>query len=481
MIWGCVLRVFAGFLFGILITVSLITGGCVGLAGTQSRVASGGAVSPSSLTFASQAINTKSGAQRVTVTNAGNAAMGISAIAVSGDFSQASSCPAVLPVGANCSIQIVFAPTAGGTRAGTLSLSHNGSSIPHTVALSGTGSSMSSTISLAPQTLDFGRIPAGNASVSQSVAVTNSGSFNLALTAFTASANFSVISAPALPATLLPGESKPIQVAFVPASSAASGAVAGSLTVSNDSANGPAVVALSGTAVGLTSAPAITVSPASLDFGAQNIASTTPAQLIKTVTLQNTGNADLVISAITSSTPQFLVVSSPAFPLTIAPGQSANLGVAFAPTVAGPVSATLAISSNAATSPSAVSLSGTGVTSGPQLRVTPSSLNFGNLNLGTTSSAQTVTFKNTGTVNVTISAIAASLSQFTLATLPAFPLTLAAGESAAVNVTFAPAAAGTLSGTLTILSNAPSSPDSVSLSGTGVRPGDGGGVDSYGG
>jgi hypothetical protein len=47
---------------------------------------------------------------------------------------------------------------------------------------------------------------------------------------------------------------------------------------------------------------------------------------------------------------------------------------------------------------------------------------------------------------------------------------LATSASCTINLSFSPTAAGSASGTLTILSDAPTSPDHVSLSGTGAQP-----------
>jgi hypothetical protein len=96
---------------------------------------------PSSLTFASQAVNTTSAAQAVTVTNTGTAAASVSSIAVSGDFLQNNTCAGSIGAGASCTINVSFRPTASGSRTGTLTITSNATNSPTTVALSGTGTS----------------------------------------------------------------------------------------------------------------------------------------------------------------------------------------------------------------------------------------------------------------------------------------------------------------------------------------------------
>lgn len=109
------------------------------------------------------------------------------------------------------------------------------------------------------------------------------------------------------------------------------------------------------------SAPAIRVSPASLQFGGESMATTSPSQ---TVTITNAGNAELAITSLAVSDAQFTQSSGCT---TIAPGASCTVGIAFTPAVAsGPVdttiavSATLVLTSNDPANPSlSIALAGT--------------------------------------------------------------------------------------------------------------------------
>ncbi|WP_433615957.1 choice-of-anchor D domain-containing protein [Dactylosporangium sp. CA-139114] len=100
--------------------------------------------SPSSLSYATQALNTTSAAQSVTITNTGTAAATVSGVSVSGDFAQTNTCGSIA-VGASCSVSVTFRPTASGTRTGTLTVTSNANNSPTTVALSGTGAGSSPT------------------------------------------------------------------------------------------------------------------------------------------------------------------------------------------------------------------------------------------------------------------------------------------------------------------------------------------------
>lgn len=105
-----------------------------------SLLASGASLSPSSLTFSIQVVNTTSAAQAVTLTNNGNATLNISSIAVTGDFAQTNNCGATVAVNGTCAINVTFTPTVAGTRTGTLTVTDDAPTSPQTVSLSGTGS-----------------------------------------------------------------------------------------------------------------------------------------------------------------------------------------------------------------------------------------------------------------------------------------------------------------------------------------------------
>jgi hypothetical protein len=206
------------------------------------------------------------------------------------------------------------------------------------------------------------------------------------------------------------------------------------------------------------------VSATSLAFG--NVTLNTAAT--QTVTLTSTGTATLAVRAATVSGSGF-AVSGATFPLTLSPGQSATLIVQFDPTTAGATAGSLTISSDSSTGRSIiVALSGTGASASvPTLSVNASTIAFGNVNLNSPST-QSVTLTSTGTAAVTVSSAAVSGTGFTL-TGASLPVTLAPNQSATLSVQFDPTAAGSVSGTLSVISNSSSgSATTISLSGTGV-------------
>jgi hypothetical protein len=154
---------------------------------------------------------------------------------------------------------------------------------------------------------------------------------------------------------------------------------------------------------------------------------------------------------------------------SLAVGGNCAMSIKFKPTTTGTRTGSLTVNDNASGSPQVVSLTGTGTTSAPAVSVTPSLLSFNNQNVGTTSAAQMVALNNSGTTNLSVSGISVSPSQFAVAAAPTLPLVLTPGQSANIGVTFTPSASGSVSGTLSIVSNAASSPTAVSLSGSGVK------------
>ncbi len=110
--------------------------------GTGVTQATSVTVAPTTLTFSNTQVSSVSKPQTVTITNTGTSTLDINGITISGDFTETNNCAAlfdVLNVGQSCSVSVVFAPTASGSRTGTLTISDNASGSPQGVALSGDG------------------------------------------------------------------------------------------------------------------------------------------------------------------------------------------------------------------------------------------------------------------------------------------------------------------------------------------------------
>jgi hypothetical protein len=114
----------------------------VSLLGKGSASAPVAAVSPGTLAFGPGWLHSVGPAQSVTFSNTGNAALTITGIGVSGNFSQTDNCGGSVAAGSSCSIEVTYSPTAIGPISGTLTVVDNSNGVEgstQSVALSGTG------------------------------------------------------------------------------------------------------------------------------------------------------------------------------------------------------------------------------------------------------------------------------------------------------------------------------------------------------
>lgn len=136
----------------------------------------------------------------------------------------------------------------------------------------------------------------------------------------------------------------------------------------------------------------------------------------------------------------------------------ANSGSGASPTSPAPSTST---STSKSTSPS--------TSSSASLSVIPTSIAFGNVAVGVTNT-QTVTVSDPGSTNLTITEATVTGTGFRLSGLT-LPLTVLPGQSSAFTVAFTPTAATSYAGSLSLTSNASSTPTAIPLSGTGTQAG----------
>src|SRR3989475_7264586 len=377
--------------------------------------------------------------------------------------------PLTLGAGQSVVVSVSFTPPAGGPDSGSIVLGfvvstqgHNGKG--HGGGLAGTNSTVMVPVSGTGMTA--GQLVANPASVSlgnvqvgtnqtQQVTITNSGGTIVTISqATTIGTGFSA-SGLALPLALAAGQSQSFTVTFAPQ---VAGTVSGSISLASDATNPTLSILLSATAV----TPGSLVSnPSSLSFG--NVQTGTSQTL--SATLTNSGGTSVTISQASASGSGY-TLSGLSLPTTLSAGQSKTFSVQFAPQTSGSVSGNVAITSDASNPTLNVPLSGSGVTPGT-LGASPSSLSFGTVLVGNNSSLQE-TLTNTGGSSVTISQANVSGSGFSVSGVPA---TLAAGQSANFNVTFAPQSGGAVTARVPMVSNASNSTLKITLSGTGATPG----------
>ncbi|HEV2381873.1 MAG TPA: choice-of-anchor D domain-containing protein [Terriglobia bacterium] len=154
---------------------------------TGNGVAAIASLSPTSLSFASQAVGTTSSAQTVTLSNTGTLALSISSVGIGGDFAETNTCGSSVAANASCTITVTFTPSAPGSRTGTLTVTDNSNGVANntqTVALTGTG--LGATATLSSTSLAFGAENVGASSPASSVTLANStGNTSLTISSIT--------------------------------------------------------------------------------------------------------------------------------------------------------------------------------------------------------------------------------------------------------------------------------------------------------
>jgi hypothetical protein len=421
--------------------------------------------SPSIVSFGKVAMGTKSTVP-VVLTNARSWAVTVGAIQTMGaGFSMSGPAfPLTLGAGQSVTVNVAFTPQSTVMIGGRLFVFG-----PQQLVIPLTGAGATSVQSTPPPpppapvpgtliasvgSLNFANVLVGS-SQPESLTLTNSGGSALTISqaALTGSSSFT-LSGLALPLAMAAGQSTTFAVVFAPASG---GNASGNLAFSSNASNPSMTLPLSGSAV---MPGQLTASPASLAFGSVQ----SGANVTLTDSLTNTGGTSVTISQATVTGTGFSI-SGLSFPMVLNPGASVTFTAVFAPQSALNGTGGISVTSTASNPSLTVPLSGTGTAQG-QLTVAPTALSFGNATVGTTVS-QTSTL-TAGGAGVTVSSASLSSAEFSL-TGASFPITIAAGKSVPVTLTFTPQSSGTANAVLSVTSNAANTA-SQTLSGVGVAP-----------
>lgn len=207
-----------------------------------------------------------------------------------------------------------------------------------------------------------------------------------------------------------------------------------------------------------------TLSPGSLSFGNQAVGGTSAGQ---NLTLTNAQSVTLNISSI-----GFSGANSGDFAQTnncggsLDPSASCTISVTFTPAGLGARAASINVNDDAANSPQTASLSGTGIS---PVTLSASSVNFGNVLVGSKATARSVTLTNNQNVpltNISITIVGSSAFSQVNTCGSSVP----ANGHCSISVTFAPNSGGRVTATVNISDSASNSPQTISLSGTGLQP-----------
>src|SRR3989454_11268460 len=391
--WG------ATAMFAVVMCGAGVLSGCAGLA-TPSNASptpqEAVHISPSSISFAAVAVGQKA-TQTATLTNTGSEPVMITQLALSSTEFSASGLATPLSIGPGQSakFQVTYTGTTSGDSSGTLTAMTSHGSGSSKVKLRGSSGKTASQLSLSTTALNFGNVLV-NGSSTQAVTLKNSGQTNIQVSQVGVTGGAFTTTGLAVPATILAGQSVALQAKFAPT---AAGAVTGAITITSDAQTATSTIALNGTGVAATYT--MSLSPTSVNFGnvsagssaTQNVqlSNTGNSSVIvspssvsfgsvvsgntnsQTVQVRNSGTANLAISQATVTGTGFSL-SGLALPLTLAPGQSGNFNVQYAPQGAGNVTGAVSILSNAPNSPATVALSGTAVAASYTISVNPGSL-----------------------------------------------------------------------------------------------------------
>jgi hypothetical protein len=305
-----------------------------------------------------------------------------------------------------------------------------------------------------PCNLRFGKVTVGQ-NKTLPVTLTNTQSSTVTISQMNQNAPGFGVSNLSLPLLLAPGQNVNFNVTFTPTDN---GRASGNIQFISDAPNSTLTLDLYG--VGFMDG-SLTATPWGLDFGNVQVGSSKS----QPETLTNSGTSSVTISQATIIGAGFSM-SGLNPPATLTPGQKLSFTVTFTPNVGGNAIGTLSALSDAPNPALTIPLSGSGASAG-MLTVTPATLGFGDVIVGTSKSLQAI-LSASGT-NVTVSSGSTNSSEFVLSGLT-FPFTIAAGQNASFTVTFTPQNSGTASANATFVSDASNSPTMESLTGTGVPP-----------
>jgi Cep192 domain 4 len=317
------------------------------------------------------------------------------------------------------------------------------------IQLCGGAASAQTVISVSPGSLDFGDVQAGTKSPVQRVTVTNISTSETTLTLSIDPPEFFITNAGR--ATLGPGQSTGISVQLSPDSFQT---FTGALCIAATGQPTPTDVALTGVGT-----DPLRISPATYDFGSVYVGQHSPNEELF---ITNAGNASTTIVNGTATAPfQMAGISL----TNVRPGGTSHAQAVFYPASAGFFSGQANVYLAGVSSPAVITLTGTGVTTTADAMISPRSLQFSNVPLGTTTVPEAFTIANPGTEQVKVLSLYVTPPwQVTGITAP---FVLGAGRSVTGEVTFFGEELGSVTGTVNVQFNS-LPPQGISLSASTV-------------
>lgn len=310
--------------------------------------------------------------------------------------------------------------------------------------------------------LAFGHLCVGD-SAHLTLRVFNIGTNDLVINSvqrLTGSTAISVLALPGTPVVVQPGEDVTFSVRYTPTTQATT-----DITTIRIVSNDPQAPVVDLAATGTCGAPALDAIVFDHgDYGEVCLGAFSD----KYITLVNSGDCPLTVSGISSSAPAFVVPTTFAPPFTLGAGDAVELPIRYQPTTRGAAAATITIASNDPASPKAVRL--TGSCPPPRLVLAvPDSGSYGNVCVDTFHD-QPLTIANAGHCDLTVTGLSVSSPEFLLPGVANLPVTVEPASAIELTVRFAPRSYGPKNATLTVISDDPTSPATVALSGNAPPP-----------
>jgi len=452
----------------------------------------GVSVIPASIDFGDVVVGRSAGPSAVTIGSVGTGDYTISAlrdgsctgpaICSTGSFICSTSCVEASPYrpGTTCSINATFAPTSLGPQSKSLALCDDAAGSPRTITFTGNGVSTPVVdITIAPLFWSFGQVLVGLTSGPQSFTISNLSASQVYLGTARTTGDFTILGGNC-GATLVGNSTCSIDAVFAPL---ASGGVNGTLEVTGSDQPIPAALRAKGAKAAAPTTNTVIARlqgsgvqfgdlrlPATMNFGALLLHSAPGHQ---SLTLTNTGNGTLTISSISVSGPFTLANGCGS---TLAAGASCTVTLDFNPSALGTFNGALTVISDAPGGSRSIALSANVVADArPVVRVSATTMGFGQRIIGSDSPPQRLTITNEGAAVASLTGVtftqpeASGRSEFSLGGTSC-GVTLAPQASCTADVVFRALGFGTRQGELQVPSNSPDSPARVQLGGTGCRP-----------
>lgn len=333
------------------------------------------------------------------------------------------------------------------------------------------GTNLLGVSSYSSTSLDIGGVTVGFNKTDSSLVLTNSGANQLNVTSVASSdPQFS-----ALPSSfnLAPGGTQKLFITFAPTSV---GAKSAKLVIASNGQATSDTLSLAGTGV----LPTIAFDNATKSFG--SVLQSSGKQ--DSVTVTNSGPGILVITGISSDNADFVVnqiggifskiskgsashsISAKILTAnyTLQPGQGMKVYLTFTPSTLATINGHIVFTSNTATSPDTVFVSGVGST--PGFGLSTYILPIGKVRKGL-SRMDSATISNTGTIPLNITAVTSDVGDFTVSPTSA---SIAASGSQVFYVTFAPTSLGAQSANIRFAHDGSKPADTLVATGTGILP-----------